>query len=413
MAPLPATPSRHALVRRASALLGALVLAVSVVSVGSAAQADDSLEDQVSAIVGSVGSGQPLRVVVTRTSAGGRPAFETTVVSTLDAARDLVRSALTKGETVSMAQPAQAMRSNDTGRSRQWALSRLKAESVWSATTGGASRRKGNRQATVAVVDTGVAAHVDLGSNRLAGRDFVDPGTSATDPNGHGTHVAGIVAAIANNRRGVAGLAPHARILPVRVLDADGSGTTDVIARGVVWATDQGAQVINMSLAATQSDTALLKAVQYAQRQGVLVVAAAGNDGQGCFLFGCPTQYPAAYTDVVGVGAVTSSLSRASFSSFGSWVDIAAPGDVILSTIPSSQRLGGDCDGRRYCALSGTSMASPYVAAAAALAYSERGWRGTRIASRLFSTATDLGSSGRDDSYGYGLVNPAALIRAK
>ncbi|RYJ05342.1 MAG: peptidase S8, partial [Actinomycetales bacterium] len=262
-------------------------------------------------------------------------------------------------------------------------------------------------------VDTGVAAHTDLGSNRLAGRDFVDPGTSATDPNGHGTHVAGIVAAIANNRRGVAGLAPHARILPVRVLGADGSGTTDVIARGVVYAADRGVQVINLSLAATQSDTALQRAVQYAQRKGVLVVAAAGNDGEGCFLFGCPTQYPAAYADVVGVGAVTSSLRRASFSSFGSWVDIAAPGDVILSTIPSTQRLGGDCNGRRYCALSGTSMATPYVAAAAALAYSEKGWRGNAISRRLFSTATDLGSSGRDDSFGHGLVNPSALTRAR
>lgn len=403
--------SLPALRRRGAALACAFALAVVLTSV-SPASADDPLTRQAAALVDAVAPGTPLRVVVTTLSAAGRPSYATTAASTRTDAVALVRSALGRGLDVSMARTARVLASNDTGRSQQWALTRLRAESVWRTTRGGLDRRAKTRQAVVAVVDTGVAAHLDLGANRLSGRDFVRPGARMSDPNGHGTHVAGIVAALAGNRRGIAGLAPRARVLPVRVLDADGSGPTDVIARGIVYAADRGVQVINLSLGATGDDSALGAAVRYAQRKNVLVVAAAGNDGGGLgCLLGCPAQYPAAYPGVLGVGSVDSDGSTSGFSSRGSWVDVAAPGGAIFSTVPRGNRLGGSCQGKSYCFLSGTSMASPYAAATAALGYSEHGWRGTRLGQEIIDTATDLGSPGVDQDTGHGLVNPLALVR--
>ena len=300
--------------------------------------------------------------------------------------------------------------SNDTYRSKQWALNTLRAESVWKKSTGA--------RVVVAVVDTGVSAnHPDLRGHVLSGKDFVAPGTSATDENGHGTHVSGIIAAVAGNGRGIAGLAKNSRILPVRVLDAQGSGYSDDVANGIIWAADHGANVINMSLGSTQSDSAEEAAVAYAISKNVVVVAAAGNDGcsRGLLLGIGSTKpsYPAAYSGVLGVGAISSNGALASYSDCGSWVDVVAPGSGILSTMIDRPNSDLGCTaGAGYCTLSGTSMATPYAAATAALEIAKlgTGWRQSTVRSRIQSSASDMGVSGRDDDSGYGLINPARML---
>jgi cell wall-associated protease len=202
------------------------------------------------------------------------------------------------------------------------------------------------------------------------------------------------------------GLAPRAAVLPVRVLEADGSGYSDVIANGIVRAVDRRPQVVNLSLGLGVDDPAIRRAVAYAQRKGVLVVAAAGNSA--CPLLLRPTEYPAAYGGVVGVGSVDPSLAASSFTSCGSWVDVAAPGGDVWSTVPTKNRLG--CGSSGYCSLSGTSMATPHVAAAAALAMSRRGWSAATVASRIERTARDLGPRGKDQTYGAGLLDARAVV---
>jgi cell wall-associated protease len=390
---------------RCAAVLAALVGVLATLLAPAAASASP-LDEAARRIVAAVAPGDPLRVVTTRTGPGGRPLVEGVPVATRAQALDLVVRALADPgvDTVSMASRARATASDDTLRSRQWGMTRLEAETLWRRADGRATSR--TPRAVVAVLDTGVdATHPDLRGNVLPGIDLVDPGTSAADPNGHGTHVAGIVAAVAGNRRGVVGLAPRAAVLPVRVLEADGAGYSDVIAAGIVRAADRRPHVVNLSLGLTADDPAFRRAVAYAQRRGVLVVAAAGN--WGCpFLFR-PTEYPAAYSGVVGVGSLDRSLTASGFSSCGSWVDVAAPGGDVWSTVPTRNRVR--CTSA-YCSLSGTSMAAPHVAAAAAIAMSRRGWSAATVAARIERTARDLGARGKDQTYGAGLLDARAVV---
>ena len=390
---------------RRAALAAALVLLVGAPPSAADAPSTHAAEE----IVSTVAAGDPLGVVVTTTGPDGAPRFRTTPAASRSDARSLVRSALSRGLTVSMAQPVRVTASNDTYRSRQWALDTLRAETAWKTSKGGSS----SRRVVVAVVDTGVATdHPDLRDNLVAGRDVLDPGTAPSDENGHGTHVAGIVAAVAGNGRGIAGLAPRAAVMPVRVLDADGAGSTDDVARGITWAVQHGATVVNLSLGSTRRDAALERAVAHARSRGAVVVAAAGNSGGGLgCLLGCAAQYPAAYPGVIGVGSIDANRSRSSFSTRGAWVDVVAPGGGIVSLVPRRNRIG--CGTSTYCTLSGTSRATPYVSAAVALARHVRGWNGTTTADRVLSTATDLGPRGRDDAYGHGLVDPVALLGAR
>jgi type VII secretion-associated serine protease mycosin len=288
-----------------------------------------------------------------------------------------------------------AAASNDTYRSQQWALDKLRAETVW-----GLQRGTGQ---TVAVVDTGVdGTHPDLAGRLLPGVDYVDAGGDGrTDPNGHGTHVAGIIGAIAGNGLGVAGLADGASILPVRVLDADGGGWTSDVASGVTWAVDHGATVINMSLAGPDDDPILASAISYAQSHDVVVVAAAGNDRAA----GDPVEYPAADPGVVAVAATDSANRSASFSEEGSYVGIAAPGVSIASTYPVA--LGS------YALMSGTSMASPYAAATAALLRAAApSLSASDVIGAMAAAADDLGPSGRDVEFGYGLIDPVNALQS-
>lgn len=399
------TPRTRRVRAAALAAVGA-ACAGTVVVPASAAPQVDSTRAAVARIVGSAPLEGALRVVTTTTAPDGRPVVRTVRVDDRAQARRVVATRLQDPATVtvSMAQPVRALRSNDTLRGRQWALDRLQAETLWRRADGRATRS--TPRAVVAVVDTGVdRTHPDLRGNVMRGVDVLTGGTVSRDPHGHGTHVAGIVAAVAGNRRGVAGLAPRAAVLPIRVLGADGRGSSDDVARGVLLAVDRKAQVVNLSLSAGTDDPALARAVAYAQRKGVLVVAGAGNSG--CGVLFRPVQYPAAYPGVVGVGSVDADLRGSSFSSCGSWVDVVAPGRGIWSTVPRDDRLS--CPDV-YCALSGTSMSSPYVAAAAALAMSRRGLSAQRVAARLEETARDLGPRGKDQTFGAGLLDARRLV---
>ncbi|MCC6905632.1 MAG: S8 family serine peptidase, partial [Anaerolineae bacterium] len=244
---------------------------------------------------------------------------------------------------------------NDPLYAQQWALPAINAPQAWLTLPAGAPL------ITVAVLDTGVClSHPDLAGRIVAGYDFIAPGTTPEDEHGHGCHVAGIIAANANNGIGIAGVAPNARIMPVRVLDAGGSGSYSGIAQGIIWAANNGAQVINMSLGGSSDVSYLHDAVIYAKSRGVSVVAAAGNESTPYAI------YPARYPEAIAVGSVDSNLQRSYFSNYGPDVDIWAPGGSIISTYLNNG----------YVGMSGTSMATPYVAGAVAL---EMGRGGTLV----------------------------------
>ncbi len=296
----------------------------------------------------------------------------------------------------------------DPLRPAQWALDRVPFEASWSMSDGAG--------VVVAVVDSGVQAdHEDLRGAVLPGWDATTGRAGATtDPAGHGTHVAGIVAAVAGNGRGVAGSAPGARILPVRVLRADGSGTVSDVAKGIVWAVDHGADVINLSVGGTSGAAVYRPVLQYARDHGVVVVAAAGNEG----LKENATFYPAADPDVLAVTSVTAAGQHAPSANVGSYIDLAAPGRGIVGPCPmTANQCARSLDPLLppgYAALSGTSMAAPFVTAAAALVVAAHPELGpAQVQGLLQGSAEDLGPPGWDDEYGAGMVDPrAALMRA-
>lgn len=309
--------------------------------------------------------------------------------------------------------------SDDPARAQQWGLTRLRGEQSWA--------RQDGAGTVVAVVDSGVdAGHPDLSGVVLPGADLVtkDDGTLAdpggdgrTDANGHGTHVAGIIAAVANNGIGIAGLGQGLKILPVQVLGPDGGGYEGDVADGIIWAADHGAKVLNISLGDGVDSAVVKAAIAYAQGKDVLVVAAAGNareactgtvaDSEGC---GNPVEYPAAYPGVLGVGATDTSDAIASFSETGSFVDLVAPGVRILSTWPQALTPAGR---EPYVLLSGTSMSAPFVAAAAGLVRAaDPTLTATQTDVRLEQSADDLGRPGKDPEFGSGLLDPLAALNA-
>jgi subtilisin family serine protease len=233
---------------------------------------------------------------------------------------------------------------NDTHWPSQWGLRAAGFARAWDVA-------RGSSETVVAVVDTGVErSHPDLRGGVLAGYDFVDDDADASDPHGHGTAVAGVLAARGNNLTGVAGACWHCRILPVRVLDAAGRTSSAVVAAGIIWAVDHGAKVINLSLGGDRSTIAEEGAVDYAARHDVVVVASAGNTGS------TRRFYPAAHSDVIAVGASDPDDRLYTWSNRGEWVDVSAPGcNTAL------WRQGA------YSIFCGTSSAAPLVAGVAAL----------------------------------------------
>ncbi len=268
----------------------------------------------------------------------------------------------------------------------------------------------GDPRVVIAVIDSGADLdHPDLKPNLVQGYNVISQGaTPPQDDNGHGTHASGIAAAAADNREGVAGTCPRCKLMPVKALDAEGAGNAFDVAIGIVWAVDHGAQVINMSLGGPQSDPTLERAVRYAFSRNVPVIVAAGNETTS------ELRYPAAIAGVISVGAVDNNRQLASFSNFGSWVTLVAPGVQILSTMPTKSVFMTENEGynTRYDFMDGTSMAAPIVAGLVGLMRSRHpNLTPAQIKSRLEGTTIDLGTPGFDTSFGHGMINaPRALL---
>jgi thermitase len=287
----------------------------------------------------------------------------------------------------------------------QWAWARVGAYAAWDVTTGSASVR-------VAVVDTGIdvgnldhifpdyTGHEDIVSCQTPIVKSFVAGETGNDDNGHGTHVSGTIGACTDNAVGVSGANWAVQLMGVKVLDYSGSGSLTAVASGIKWAADNGAKVINLSLGTPTRSRTLQRAVDYAWRKGAVLACAAGNDGTSTLM------YPAAYPNCIAVAATDASDAKADFSNYGaSWVDVAAPGVNILSTMQDQWDWCFLCYGYGYLegydALSGTSMATPHVAGLAALVWA-RGQctTNTCVRSKIESTADAIAGTGTYWKYG-------------
>ncbi|MET7966920.1 type VII secretion-associated serine protease mycosin [Micromonospora sp. NPDC005305] len=281
----------------------------------------------------------------------------------------------------------------DPTRDGQWQLAALRAQAAWQTSTG--------RGVIVAVVDSGVdASHPDLAGQVLSGVDLVSGGVDGPDPVGHGTTVAGLIAGRRDDDRGAVGLAPDAKILPVRVLDQenryDDAGT---VADGVRWAVDHGARVINLSLGGSDTSESLAAAIDYAFARNVVVVACTGNLATSK---GRDVWYPAREPGVLAVTGLDGNDNLWSGSITGHETVLSAPATAINGARP-----GG------YWLVQGTSFAAPLVAATAALVRARYPQMSAAdVVNRIITTARDLGPTGRDDRFGYGMVDPVAALTA-
>lgn len=321
-------------------------------------------------------------------------------------AEQKVVEALKRNPNVDYAQPNYAYQAlwtpNDTyvASGHQWNLVKIDAFDAWSITTGG--------NVKIAIVDTGISpTHPDLAGKVTWGIRYYGSGQSDAnwaDDAGHGTYVAGIASARTNNSLGVAGVSWGASLLAVKVLSASGTGYDFDVARGVIAATNQGARVINLSLAGPAPSDALAAAVKYAQDRGVLVVAASGNAGTDV------PCYPAAYPDVLAVGATNYYDQHASYSSYGNHLGVTAPGGDQSGGIISTARSSG---ADTYTWAAGTSAAAPHVSGLAALIWSLKpSMSAAAVKSTLSSTADDLGATGWDPYYGWGRINAEKAAKA-
>ena len=279
-----------------------------------------------------------------------------------------------------------ALVSNDPYLGSAWHLAKINAPQAWDTSQGSGLM--------IAILDTGVLpTHPDL--NLVPGWNFVENNSNTADVHGHGTLVAGAAAAMANNAIGVAGVAGSARIMPIRVADATGFAYYSTIASGVTYAADRGVRVVNVSIAGAYNSSAVQSAGQYLKGKGGLLVVGAGNSNAN--------DGAAAMGSMIPVSATDANDAKASFSSFGSYVALAAPGVGIWTTNKSGS----------YGSASGTSMAAPVVAGTAALVMAAKPTlSSSQVESLLYSTALDLGSAGRDIYFGHGRVNAAAAVAA-
>lgn len=293
---------------------------------------------------------------------------------------------------------------NDPRFSEQWGMTKIQAPVAWNRTHGGAAA------GMIAVLDTGIdEAHPDLAGRVSMRRDFTGSASGAADVEGHGTHVAGIVAAVANNGQGVAGVGYSVGLMNAKVLDDSGGGSLSQLINGINWASNNGAEVISMSLGATSQGTwddcdpswyedlfdagvnELKDAINGAWNRGIVLVASAGNNGNTF------QQWPGSCTNVLSVANTQQDDTMSSTSTHGTWVDVAAPGTGILST-----RVGGGFVGK-----SGTSMAAPHVAGLVALVRASCGFPTPQaVVNRITSTADPIGGTG--SSWKHGRVNALA-----
>lgn len=277
---------------------------------------------------------------------------------------------------------------NDKYFPNAWHLAKTGAPTAWDQSTG--------RDVVIAILDTGIdGAHPDLAGKLVPGWNFYDNNSNTSDVHGHGTAVGGAAVALTNNSIGVAAVAPDALLMPVRIADATANATGSMIAQGLSWAADKGANVANISYAGVPGNSTIQAAAQYMKSKGGVVVVAAGNSGL--------EESIAPHSSMVAVSATDTNDLKASWSSYGSYVDVAAPGTTIYST----------GKGGVYGTYAGTSLASPVVAGVVALIKAANPALPPDDVERvLFSSATDLGSAGFDKLYGNGRVNAAAAVQA-
>lgn len=374
----------------------------------------------------SAPSGERLSRRAARASRGGdaealslQAKFRRTAIVELDPSADLTQALndYRSDPSVEWAEPLQILQiqgvPNDPSFASLWGLTKIQAPAAWDIATGNG--------VVVAVVDTGVNhAHPDLANNiwvnpgeipnngidddgngyvdDTRGWNFVSGNNAPTDGHSHGTHVSGTVAAVGNNSLGVIGVAPGSKIMAIKGLGDDGSGYDADLAQGIVYAADNGADIINMSWGGTGDSPVIEEAVDYAHSLGVVLVAAAGNSAIDANLF-----LPAKYAGVVTVSAFNSADTMASFSNYGQKIDVAAPGVGILSTVP----------GGYYSSFNGTSMASPHVAGLAALLLSRSPTlTNEQVRQAIRRTSDDVGPAGFDTQSGHGRINALKALQA-
>ncbi|MBK0009789.1 peptidase S8 [Bacillus sp. S35] len=286
-----------------------------------------------------------------------------------------------KLEEVEYAEPNHMLKAfytpNDPFFAYQYGPQKVQAPDAWDVTTS-------NGNIKIAIIDTGVQLnHPELAIKLWPGYNFVEGNLNPNDGNGHGTHVAGIAGALTENSLGIAGIAPSASIIPVRALDNSGNGTLSNIANAITYSTNAGAKVINLSLGSSQGSITLENAINQAWNQGVVIVAAAGNEASNTLT------YPAAYQNVIAVASTDINDQKSDFSNYGTWVEVSAPGSTILSTYTGSY----------YAYLSGTSMACPHVAGLAAL-LAAQGKNNVQIKNTILSTCDPVPGTGLYWTYG-------------
>ncbi|AWI04331.1 S8 family peptidase [Clostridium drakei] len=284
---------------------------------------------------------------------------------------------------------------NDSLYKYEWDIGYTESNKAWSLINQ-------KREVKVAVVDTGVDYnHVDLKNRVLKdlGYNFINNTSDTMDDNSHGTHVSGIIAAEANNKQGISGITGSldVKIIPVKVLNSKGEGQSDIIAKGIEYAADKGADIINLSFGCDEESTDIEDAIQYARNKGVFVVAAAGNDNENC-----DNSSPAGEVGAYTVAAINTSYRKSYFSDYGNSVEIAAPGEEIVSTVP----------GNKYEAWDGTSMAAPVVSGIAAMVKAENpSITPSEMEDILNKSAVDIMQKGKDKYTGYGLVDAYKAVQ--
>ena len=321
------------------------------------------------------------------------PAIHTYVISVPAQKLDALRRALTrepqfKSVSKNFARRLQ-MTPNDYWYPGEWHLPIIDAPQAWDITIG-------NPNVVIAIVDSGVSPVADLASKLLPGINLIDS-TGTSDGLNHGTGVAGVAAALSNNSIGVASVAWLNDILPVKIFNSTGTTTCSAVDNGITWAADNGARIINMSFSGTSECSGEASAVSYAWNKGAVLVAAAGNSSSST------PNYPAAYTNVLGVSATSSSDQFLTSSDFGNWISVSAPGCGIYTTL-NNGGYGGSC---------GTSVAAPVVSGVAGLVWSANlALSNAQVNSIIEQTADDLGTPGYDEYYGWGRVNAYKAVLA-
>ena len=280
-----------------------------------------------------------------------------------------------------------------------WGIKTLKVFELWKKTKG--------QGVKVAILDTGVIQHPDLIHNIKGGINFsTSDSKDFVDRAGHGTHVAGIIAA-ENNEQGVVGVAPQADLYAVKVLGDSGSGSYEMIVKGIDWAIENGMDIISMSLGSPYPSDILHDALKRAYAKNITIITAAGNDGDTDD--DDDIDYPAYYPETIAVGSIDKHMKRSWFSSDGKELDIMAPGQEIYSTYLEN----------KYAILSGTSMATPFITGVVALLIAKHRIdknsktpidTPARIREHLIRTANDAGEIGKDNFYGYGIVDPGRML---